>query len=472
MKRVLFVEPRGAPSNVFAAFMTMPLLGPVYLATIAKQAGYDAEILNENILGRNLKPSELRADILCVSCLTPTIKRGIELAKEYKFFNPNGKTIVGGIHASMIPHDVAPYFDQVVVGEAENIILDILSGKIKDKIVYTEMPKDLDSFPLPDFKLTKDWQKIGTWPVMASRGCPYNCNFCSVTKMFGRGYRVQSPERVMREIMRYKRKMVFFSDDNFAADPERTDKLLNLMIESGFKREWSAQVRANVATKHPKLVAKMREANCIRVAVGFESINPKSLVEMNKNQTVEDIRRSIKVFHDNGIMVHGMFILGNDSDTKGVFKMTSDFCHDNDLDYVQYGILTPPPGTQIYSELEKQKRILHKRWEFYDGLHVVFKPKQMTADELQRGALECFGDFYSYTNAINDALNSVMEAGVAAVKNIYTKAHFPSIHPPFMKVVGRSIFNSWMKRNRYYLCYLKYISRIKTEGVMLDVRQG
>ena len=180
---------------------------------------------------------------------------------------------------------------------------------------------------------------------------------------------------------------------------------------------------------------------------------------MNKRQTVSDIKRSIKVFYDNGISVHGMFMFGSDSDTKQVFKMTSDFCSDNDIDYAQYTILTPFPGTQTYFELEKQKRILHKRWEFYDALHAVFKPKNMTADELQRGALECFSDFYSYTNAVNDALNSVTDSGIALVKNIYTKANFPSFGPAFMKFVGKGILNSWIKHNRYYLNYLKHISR-------------
>lgn len=458
MKKVLFVEPRGSPSNVFAKVMSIPLLGPVYLATIAKQAGYDVEILNENILGRKLKPSELKADILCLSCITATIKRGIELAKEYKFFNPNGKTIVGGIHASMMPQDVMPYFDQVVVGEAENVILDILSGKTRDKIVYTEMPKQLDEFPLPDFKLIKNWQRIKVWPVMASRGCPYNCNFCSVTKMFGRGYRVQSPERVMKEIRRYKKGQLFFSDDHFAANMKRTNSILDLMIESDFNLNWTAQVRTEVS-KYPKFVAKMREANCSTVCIGFESINPKSLVGMNKNQTVEDIKRSIKVFHDHGINIHGMFMLGNDSDTKEVFRMTSDFCYDNDIDYVQYAILTPVPGTQTYFEFEKQNRLLHKRWEFYDGLHVVFKPKYMTADELQQGMIDCFSDFYSYTHAINDALNSVVGTSIALVKSVYTKVHFPSMNPLLMKFVGRNILHSWVKCNKYYLNYLKHISR-------------
>ena len=110
------------------------------------------------------------ADILCLSCITATVNRGKRIANEYRIRRPDGKVIIGGIHASMLPNDVAPFFDQVVVGEAENIIVDVLSGKVKDKIVYAQTPENLDELPIPDFKLVKDWEKIKTLSVMTSRG--------------------------------------------------------------------------------------------------------------------------------------------------------------------------------------------------------------------------------------------------------------------------------------------------------------
>ena len=393
--KIVFVEPTGAQANVFAKSMTIPLLGPVYLATIVKKAGYDVIVLNENILGRKVKASEIKdADILCLSCISASVTRGEEIAKQYKRIRPDGKTIIGGIHASLMPRDVAPFFDQVVVGEAENIILDLLSGRIKNKIVYADRPVNLDELPLPSFKLIKEWQKIKTWSAMTSRGCPYDCTFCAVTEMFGRKYRTQSPERVIREVMRYKRGEVFFSDDHFAANMTRTNKLIDLMKVHGFNRPWSAQVRTEISKK-PEFVAKMRNAGCKTVYIGFESINDQSLLDMNKHQTVKDIERSIKVFHDHGITIHGMFMLGNDSDTKDVFKRTSEFCRKSGLDYAQYAVLTPLPGTQLFHQLEKQKRLLHKKWEYYDGLHAVFKPKNMSPLQLHLETWNALAKFYS-----------------------------------------------------------------------------
>jgi len=164
-KKILFVEPRGAYFNVFDNSMTIPLLGPLYLATIAEQDGYDVSVVNENILGRKISSNELASiDILGLSCITATVNRGKEIASEYrkirKSDNLESRAIIGGIHASMIPGDVEPYFDQIIVGEAENIILDVLSGKIKDKIVYAPRYNDLDDLPFLDFNLLKNSKTI------------------------------------------------------------------------------------------------------------------------------------------------------------------------------------------------------------------------------------------------------------------------------------------------------------------------
>jgi radical SAM superfamily enzyme YgiQ (UPF0313 family) len=458
--KVIFVEPTGARSNIFARFMSIPLLGPVYLSTIAKQAGFDVSIINENILRRKITTSELvSADILCLSCITATIDRGKKIAYTYRALRAakgkKSRVIVGGIHASMMPKDLSESFDQIIVGEAENIIVDILKGRITDHIVYGTKLDNLDTLPLPDYSLLQGWKGKGVVPVMTSRGCPYDCNFCSVTKMFGKGYRAQSPSRVLQETARFKqgRGFVFFVDDNFAVNFDRTNEILDGMVSTGFKRPWSAQVRTDVTHK-PEFVAKMRKAGCKIVYVGFESINTESLLDMHKKQTVDDIRRSMEVFHKNNIMVHGMFILGNDPDTKELFKTTSRFCKEANIDWVQYSVLTPLPGTDLYARLKDEGRLLHKQWSYYDGLHVVFSPKNMTALELQKGMIECFSDFYSYANAINNALNAGYNVTASAVKALYQKVHFPSLYPTFVKFAGNGIVKQWVRENAPYLSYL------------------
>ena len=461
-KNILFVEPTGAPSNVFAKFMTIPLLGPIYLATIARAAGHKASVFNENIMKRHIRPDEMAdADILCMSCLTSTINRGRVIAQEYRAARAAAglppRVIVGGIHASMLPHDVEKDFDQVVIGEADGIFTDIIEGKITDTIVTGSRIDDLDRLPVPDFSTVLGGHRMTITPVLTSRGCPYDCNFCSVTEMFGRTYRFQSPERVMDEIMRYNNngaRWIFFVDDHFAANLDRTDRLLDLMLKNNFHVRWSAQVRTEV-TRHPEFVAKMRRAGCKLVYVGFESVNPATLKDFNKRQTVEDIRRSIEVFHKNFINIHGMFMLGSDADTVDVFKTTSRFCNDMGMDYAQYAILTPLPGTKVYEQFVREGRLLHKDWSMYDGLHSVFSPRNMTADQLQKGMIECFSEFYTYLNAFNDALTTAGQTISASFRSLYTNPFFPSFHPSFMKLAGHQILRQWVRKNQDYLVYLR-----------------
>jgi len=460
--KVAFVEPAGAHANVFAKFMTIPMLGPLYLGTIAEKEGYDVSILNENILGKPISAAELEeVDILCLSCMTATVDRGREIAKQYKELRKqNGlpsRTIIGGIHASMIPDDVMNDFDQVFIGEAESKILDVISGKIQDKRIFGEKLQDLDRNPVPNFQLIKNWEKMKCIPVMTSRGCPFKCTFCSVTEMFGRKYRTRSVENVIEELKQYKKNQIFFVDDHFVLDQKRTRNLLNSMESNNIDLKWSCQLRTEIS-RNEDFVARMQKMGCKTVYVGFESINPDSLKEMKKNQTVEDIKHAINVFRKNGIKIHGMFMLGNDSDQKDIFRLTSDFCKNIGLTSVQYLILTPLPGTVFFNQIVEEQRLLHRNWEFFDAMHVVFQPKNFTPSELQQGMIDCFSDFYSYSKAINDAINVFFETVPVLVDKMYKNAHLPSLVPSIIKVFGRRIVKDWISHNKPYLNYLNILS--------------
>ncbi len=460
--KLVLVEPTGSQSNVFAQYMSIPMLGPVYLGTIAKQAGYDVAVLNENILGRRVRPEEIAsADVLGLSCLTATVDRGREIARQYKALRAAAgqpsRTIIGGIHASMMPQDVAGDFDQVFVGEAETRFLDLLSGSIEGRVVYGERLKDLDSLPVPDFTLVKGWERIRVWPVMTSRGCPYACNFCSVTQMFGRGYRTRSVDRVMEDVAACPKGWAFFVDDHFVVDRKRTSEMVGEIKKTRPGLKWSCQLRAEVS-RDRELVRAMSDSGCRMVYIGFESINPDSLREMDKGQTVEDIIASIAAFRRERIGVHGMFMFGSDSDKKGIFEATSRFCLKSRLASVQYLVLTPLPGTELYRRMEAEGRLLHQDWRFYDAMHVVFRPKNFTPSELQQGVIDSFSDFYSYARALNDALAIFFEAGDVLWQSLWRKAKFPTLTPALVKAFGRKIVKDWVRFNRSYLGYLEVVS--------------
>ena len=465
VKNVLFDEAMGAKTNVFSKFI-MPRTGLLYLATIAEQAGHNIRVVNENILGKPVSDEQLLwADVLGVSAVTATIEESKKRAIRYKKLRTKAglesKTVVGGIHASMIPDDVKNDFDYVVVGEAENVIQGILSGEITDKIVYSARPETLDDIVIPDFKLVDNWQKIGIFPVMTSRGCPYGCTFCSVTEMFGRKYRTCSPERVMQELNGLEKifneceswpltllfkKGIFFADDNFAENPKRTEEIMDRMIHAGYNREMACQVRTDIA-KNPGLVSKMRKAGFNTFYIGIESINPQSLKDMKKSQTVEDIKRAIDVCHNNDIGIFGMFILGSDADTIDITEMTTDFCCKHEIDYAQFSIMTPLPGTELYQEIEARGRLLHKKWEYYDGMHAVFQPKNMTAVELQQSMIKGYQTFYSLGNAAKAAVKFAGDS----VKAMLGRGSWPSCLQTKYRVAGIYITHEWKKANQNYL---------------------
>jgi len=454
-KRIIFVEPRGSKENVFAKSITWPLLGPIYLATMLKKEGYNTRVYNENILGRDVSIQELNADILCVTGLTSTIKRGYEIAMQFKALNPDGKVIIGGIHASFMKEEAGKYADLVVSGEGESVILDLIKNGSKEKFIDAQRLENLDELPILDFSVLQDNKRMGITPIMTSRGCPFGCNFCSVTAMFGRKFRTRSIDKVIDEFRRIKTRSTFFYDDNFCADKQRAMILADALKKNNPNNVvWSAQVRCDAANDD-NLLRKMADSGCWKVYIGFESVNQKTLDAYNKSQSIKDIKMAIKKFHNYGISIHGMFVLGSDEDDKHVFDATSDFSNKNDIDSVQYMILTPGPGTPLFSKLNSEKRLLHRLWEYYDGMHVVFKPKLLTPLELQEGSIDCYKDFYTYSKALNGALNVVYDRTADLCASSFNRAKRYFSPNWDTTLLGKYIIHKWMNANRSYLKYLK-----------------
>lgn len=385
--KIVLIEPRACEANVYSK-LHMPLLGPVYLGTILKNRGHEVEIYNEEIYAPDY--GSLKADLIGISILTPTAKRGYEIAKKF----PKEKVIMGGVHASLLPNEALEYAWQVVVGEAEDVIIDVVEGRRRESVVRGRAVQDLDVLPYPDFSLIKGYRLPPIiMPISTSRGCPFDCSFCSVTKMFGREYRFRSSENIIKEMKSRNTRQFFICDDNFAANPKRTRALLGLMLKNKI-RHWSCQVRCDVA-KDNGLLNLMSRAGCNVVCVGFESINQDTLAAFQKRQTIEEIVTAIRSFKENKIKIHGMFVLGGEDDNKNTIWETLRFAIKQKIDTIQMTILTPFPGTKVYEDLEAQKRIFTKDWSLYDAQHIVFKPKLLSAQELQHNIVKAYKKFYS-----------------------------------------------------------------------------
>jgi radical SAM superfamily enzyme YgiQ (UPF0313 family) len=406
-KSIIFIEPGGNETNVFENYMHLPLTGTLYLGTILHNAGYQVKIYNECILSEKIDPFNLRADVFCITSLTVSANRAKFLAGQLRGIYPESTILIGGIHASLAPEEFTDLADHVVIGEAEGIIVDLVEGKFTDKIVRGTPVDEVESLPLLNYGLLEGKERMNIIPIMTSRGCPFDCNFCTVTKIFGKRFRMQSAGRVIAEIKNaltyFKTRTIFFYDDNFTSNRKRVEEICDLLEKENIDITWSAQVRSDIA-RDPELLSKMARNGARWFYIGFESISDVTLKAMHKSQTKSDIENAIKIIHRCGINIHGMFIFGEDNDTPESLRETADFAVTHDIDTVQFMILTPFPGTQLYDMFKAGNRIYHEKWDYYNGMYAVYRPKNMSASRLQAESLMAYKRFYSLPRLFLDIL--------------------------------------------------------------------
>jgi radical SAM superfamily enzyme YgiQ (UPF0313 family) len=264
------------------------------------------------------------------------------------------------------------------------------------------------ALPAPDLSLIVGNERMTNIPIMTQWGCPFDCDFCSVIKMFGRRVRARNVEDVLVELERYRdRDAVFFYDDNFVVNKQRTGRLLNAMIERGLGLRWSAQMRADMVYRDKRtreidheFLDLMRRSGAQMVYSGFESVNPATLEAYNKHQDVKAIEDAVRAFHDYGIAVHGMFVLGSDADDVSTLERTTTFALQNKIDTIQFMMLTPCPGTEFYDRVSAEGRLLSRDWSLFDGHHCLIQPAKMTPYQLQVGTLNAMARFYLARHSI------------------------------------------------------------------------
>ncbi len=419
MKNIYFVEAKSPNQHIYSR-VKLPRLGSIILATILKDKGYNTKVFIEDIAEPDWRQLE-NADLICLSSITSTAPRAYQIASKLKQLGK--KIAIGGPHSTFLPEESLQYTDYVIRGEGEETIIELikhiesglplnaikgLSFKTQNGITHNpprELINDLDAAPIPDFKLVHKWDKSRVAPIATSRGCPFACKFCSVIPMFGRKYRFKSIDRVIEEIKAVASEAghIFFIDDNFAADKKRTKALLQAILDNNIKIEWSAQMRTDIARDH-ELIKLMAKTGCFQVYIGLESINPETLVLYNKGHKVKDIDNCVRALKGHSIHIHGMFVLGSDTDDLKTIRDTRKYAKKLDIESIQFMMLTPLPGTPVFNELKEQGRLLHTDWSKYDAHHAVFEPKLMTALELHLETIKAMAKFYSWASIIRHLL--------------------------------------------------------------------
>lgn len=344
------------------------------------------------------------ANLVGLTAFTAAAPRVYEIARTYR--EQGVPTVMGGIHASMLPEEALRYVDAVVIGEAESVwpqlITDFAAGRMQQ--IYRGKWLDLTGMVQPRRELFHPEYAFGT--IQTSRGCPMDCAFCSVTVFNGRRYRQRPVEEVLDELETIPQKRVFFVDDNIIGYGKEADKraiaLFKGIVERGIKKDWWCQASVNFGDNEEVLECAAR-SGCRMVFLGVEAEDAAALEEMGKKvnlkKGMDGYKEIFRRINHHGIAVLGAFIYGMDGDTPEKLRRRTDYVLSSGVDAVQMSYLTPLPGTRLFNKLQDEGRLLYtdfpSDWEHYDLSEVVYRPALMTVQEFAATARESASRIYS-----------------------------------------------------------------------------
>ncbi|MGA1794515.1 MAG: B12-binding domain-containing radical SAM protein [bacterium] len=386
-KNILFMTSAAPKISPFSTSEKRPPLGLGFLMAIVEEAGHTIFFSDEY-----LKPSRIiengflqKNNIDCVGIYTNTIcfngamealRKLQELRRRGKW---DGKVMVGGPHASIRPEDFVDYSDYIVIGEGEKVVLDIIEENVANKILQGEKIEDLDSLPRPAWdkfvRLPYDWgdKWVNSYPIFTlntSRGCPFNCKFCSVKGIWGKDYRSMSAKRIYNDILHlkenYRAECIYFREDNFTLNRERIVALCNMLIKNYIDVDWICETRAD-SLVDSKFVSLMAKAGCRAFYIGVESGSQRMLDFMKKGITTEQIIKAFENAHRANIKTYASLIYGVPTETKKDIELTNKLIKKIKPDFIGKNVFVGLPGSELYEYVKK-----NRLYEYQDEKGLLF----------------------------------------------------------------------------------------------------
>jgi uncharacterized protein len=366
---------------------------PTLAALVPDDLEADVKLIDEGI--EPLGGLE-EADLVAITAITPSAPRAYEIAAQARKL---GKTVVlGGPHPTLVPEEAASHADAIVVGFAEESWPRLVrqfatTGTVEPR--YEQDPKrPLATLPTPRRDLLQLHRYLKIPVLQASRGCPNRCSFCCIPAMWGQDFHRRPVGDVIAEVKALQSRRLLYLDPSMA---EQRDFGLELFAAmTPLNTRWGGLATVKMAFDDELLAAAAR-AGCRGLLVGFESISQASLNGIHKQfGEAERYKEAVQRFHDAGIAVLGTFVFGLDHETPDVFERTAQFVDEARIDLVRYSVFTPFPGTQAFSDLDSQGRILTRDWNLYNTENVVFQPQNFTPEELQQGLSRAWAHTFSY----------------------------------------------------------------------------
>jgi radical SAM superfamily enzyme YgiQ (UPF0313 family) len=425
--------------------VNLPLLAaltpPVHTVKIVDEA-FVADDIGEEV------------DLVGITVMTDLALRAYQIADTYR--QRGVKVVMGGIHPTILPSEALQHADAIVIGEAEEVwpkLLSDVASRGMQTLYAAGKFCDLGQIPLPRRDLYPTAGHKGYTPlafgIETARGCPYDCEFCSIGSVMGRQYRSRPILDVIGEMECVDSSHLFFVDDALAFHRPTAKKLFTEMIP--LRRKWAGQGPVSLA-EDLELLELMRRSGCVGLLIGFESVQKKTHDGMKKIRNLKiGFSEAVRRFHGEGIALLGAFIFGFDHENKDVFDQTLEFSVKNRLDCMELRILTPFPGTRLYARLLKEGRLLVPNWWLhgYPPDTLLFQPRGMTGEELIEGFDRLNRQAYSFGSIVKrffgmsprkrTAMGCLVYAGInLATRKRYLKGL--NIPQPFMEILdsGRS----------------------------------
>jgi radical SAM superfamily enzyme YgiQ (UPF0313 family) len=369
-----------------------PYLSVTTIASLTPQE-WEVTIEDENVSPINFDED---VDIVGITALTPLAPRAYEIAQ--KFREKGVKVVMGGFHATWLPDEAIQFADSVVIGEAEGLwhqVLKDFANKHLQPFYRNNGRSNLEGLKPARRELLNRNGYFFINTLQTTRGCPFNCDFCSVTAFYGHSYRMRPLEDIENElnILSGGSNFLFIVDDNIVGNPSYAKNLFCLLKRYSFK--WLSQASITFA-ENDELLQLAKESGCYGMFIGFESLSQEALNKLNKRfNRAEKYAELIKKIHAHGMGIQGSFIFGYDWDTPDTFNQVLEFVERTRLDSVLYTILTPYPGTRVFERMKHEGRLITTDWRLYDMAHAVFRPKNMQPEELDEQFLRANQRFYS-----------------------------------------------------------------------------
>jgi len=436
MVRVMLVVPPLPQGVLKESVCCSPPLNVTYLAAILERAGFDVKVadcppleMDHKSLGREI--SSYNPDIVGIISLTQTFPSAIQAAQAAKEARPEALIVLGGPHATFMDIETInsyPCIDVIVRGEGEKTLLELAEnvkghGKIgkvagitfrkNGKIVRTPnrpFIENLDELPFPAYHFLP-LEKYGSlgrkfFLLLSSRGCPFQCSFCTMRLMDGGKFRPRNSKNVVDEIeymIECGAEAFSFCDETFTLDKKRVYTICEEIRRRKVNLPWDCQTRVDQVSR--EILIKMKEAGCQLIGFGVESGSQKILDAMRKGTTVEENEKAIKLAKEVGLPVAASFMLGYPGETYETVKQTFEFIHKAKPDIVYLCLATPFPGTDFYNLVKEKGWKLSEDWVKYDVVTPVFENPAITAESILEMRKSFYDKWYSVSYILRNILN-------------------------------------------------------------------